>query len=340
MKALFIGGTGTISASVSSLAARRGWELWLLNRGNRSSLAPEGVNCIQADIQDEGGVAALIKDAHFDCVVDFIAFLPEQVRRDIRLFAGKTEQYIFISSASVYKRPSGSVYITEGTPLYNPYWRYSQEKIACEECLKAEYRASGFPFTCVRPSHTYSHLTLPLPLHGAKGSWQTVSRMREGKPVIVPGDGSAFWTLTHSEDFAKAFVGLMGEGRAIGEAYHITSDFSLTWNEVLLTVARALGVTPDLRHISSDFLAACDNMGYGLRGALLGDKSVSALFDNAKIKAAVPGYVATISAEQGLRRSVEHMLAHPELQRPDEDFDVWCDKVAAAHEAGLAAFGA
>ena len=335
MKALFIGGTGTLSTAITALATARGWSLTLLNRGSRP--LPEGVEGIQADMQDEAAVRAALAGRTFDVVVNFIAFTPAHIQRDLRLFAGRTQQYIFISSASAYEKPPRDWRITESTLLCNPYWQYSRDKIACEEALVQACRAEGFPATIVRPSHTYGLRSAPLPLHGAKGCWQTLLRMRAGKPVIVPGDGTSLWTLTHAEDFAKAFVGLMGNPRALGEAFTITSDEQLTWDQVVCAVARALGVEPVLAHISSEFLVACDP---AQTGPLLGDKSNTVVFDNTKIKRLVPDYVATIRFDQGVRATVDWLLAHPELQTPDPAFDAWCDAVIAAHEAGKRAFAA
>ncbi len=333
MKALFIGGTGTISAAVSRLLVQRGWELTLLNRGNTP--APAGVEVICADMQDEAAVAAALIGRQFDVVADFIVFTPEQVERDLRLFAHNTRQYIFISSASAYQKPCNDWLITESTPLHNPYWQYSRNKIACEERLMLAYREKGFPVTIVRPSHTYGPKSLPLPMHGANGPWQTLLRIQAGKPVIVPGDGTSLWTLTHTDDFAVAFAGLMGHPKAIGEAYTITSDEQLTWDQAVRVVGDALGANPVITHIASEFLQACDP---NQTGPLTGDKSNTVIFDNSKIKRLVPEFVAAKRFAIGARESVNWLLHHPEAQRSDPDFDAWCDKVIAAHEAGKRAF--
>lgn len=333
MRALFIGGTGTISTAISQLAVQRGWELTLLNRGHRE--IPEGVRTISADMGDEAAVSAALAGEYFDVVADFIVFTPQQLARDLRLFASNTRQYLFISSASAYQKPCTDWRITESTPLHNPYWQYSRDKIACEEHLLHAYREQGFPMTIIRPSHTYHRGSIPLPLHGAHGPWQVLARMRAGKPVIVPGDGTSLWTLTHAEDFAIAFTGLMGHPKAVGEAFHITSDEQLTWDQVVQTVGRALDVRPVITHISSEFLVACDP---DLEGPLTGDKSNSVVFDNTKVKRLVPEFVASKRFEQGVRESVAWYLAHPEAQTPDPAFDAWCDRVIAAHEAGKQAF--
>jgi nucleoside-diphosphate-sugar epimerase len=333
MKALFIGGTGTISASIAELAVRRGWDLTLLNRGRTPT--PEGVRALHADINDETAVTAALKGETFDVVADFIVFTPAQLERDIRLFEGKTRQYVFISSASAYQKPCANWLITESTPLHNPYWQYSRDKIACEELLMRAYRERGFPMTVVRPSHTYDHRSVPLSLHGPNGPWQVLARILAGKPVIVPGDGTSLWTLTHASDFAVAFLGLMGRGQAVGQAYQITSDEQLTWDQVFDAVGAALDATPKITHISSEFLVACDP---SLAGPLLGDKSCSVVFDNTKIKRLVPEYVAKTPFAHGVRASIAWLLAHPEAQRPDPAFDDWCDRAIAAHEAGKRAF--
>lgn len=332
MKALFIGGTGTISSAITRLVAKTpGWELYLLNRGNRKDEVPEGVKTIVADINDEEKVAAVIEGMQFDVVCDFIGFVTEQVERDIRLFKGRTRQYMYISSASAYQKPLSSPYITEGTPLSNPHWEYSRNKIACEELLMRQYREEGFPITIIRPSHTYCERSVPVAIHGEKGSWQVLKRMLEGKPVIIPGDGTTLWTVTHNSDFAKAFVGLMGNKHAIGEVFHITGDENLTWNQIHEIVAAALGVECKPYHVPSDFIAAVGKQ-YDMEGNLIGDKANTVIFDNSKVKRAVPGFVATTSFDQGARMAVEHILAHPELQEEDKDFDSWCDKIINALE--------
>lgn len=330
MKVLFIGGTGTISTAITQLADSLGCEVILLNRGSRIEHLPKNVHVIKGDIHNERQVSELISGMRFDAVADFIAYTTEDVERDIRLFTGKTAQYIFISSASAYQKPLSSPFITESTPLANPYWQYSRDKIACEERLMAEYRANGFPVTIVRPSHTYGDNSVPVALHGEKGSWQVLDRMRKGKPVIVPGDGLSLWTLTHNTDFARAFVGLLANPHALGQAVHITSDESLTWNDVYESIGRALLVKPKLVHIASDFLVAVNP---SLAGGLIGDKSNSVVFDNSKIKHLVPGFTATVRFDQGVRRTVENILAHRELQVPDPEFDAWCDRVIDAYTA-------
>ena len=324
MKALFIGGTGTISNAISKLALERGWELYLLNRGNRA--LPEGAKQIQADIQGEETVKSLIRGMRFDVVADFIAFTPEQVARDIRLFEGKTDQYFFISSASAYQKPLSSPFITESTPLSNPYWQYSRDKIACEERLIDHYRKTGFPVTIVRPSHTYGEHSVPVALHGEKGSFQVIERIRQGKKVIVPGDGTSLWTLTWSGDFAQAFLGLMGNLHAIGETYQITSEESLTWNQIHRTIGVALGVEAQLVHIPSDVLGA---LNPDWVGALTGDKANSVVFDNQKIKRAVPGFHAPTRFDKGVRVAVEYIYSHSECRTPDPEFDDWCDRMIA-----------
>lgn len=332
MKALFIGGTGTISMAITrQLAQTPDWELYLLNRGNRTAELPQGVHSIVADISNEAEAAKALEGMTFDCVCDFIAFVPGQLERDYRLFAGRTKQFMYISSASAYQKPLASPYITESTPLVNPYWAYSRNKIACEEYLMKQHREAGFPVTIIRPSHTYDERNVPLGVHGDKGSWQVLKRMMEGKPVIIHGDGTTLWTITHNSDFAKAFICLMGNVHAIGESYHITSDESVTWNQIHQIIADELGVPYKPYYVPSDFLHAAGKYDY--RGGLMGDKANTVIFDNSKVKRAVPGFVCTVRADQGLRKVVRHMLATPELQKEDPEFDQWCDKVIAALES-------
>lgn len=335
MKALFIGGTGTISTAISKLAVEKGWELYLLNRGNRSDRVPEGAKTITGDINDEQVVAELIKDLKFDVVADFIAFLPQQVERDIRLFSQKTKQFIFISSASAYQKPLSHYKITESTPLANPYWKYSRDKISCEEKLMKEYRENSFPVTIVRPSHTYSERSIPVAIHGKKGSWQVIDRIMKGKPVLVHGDGSSLWTLTHNSDFAKAFVGIMGNSAAVGEAIQITSDESITWDKIYDCIGLALDVEVKKVHVATDFLVACDA---DLEGGLVGDKANTVVFDNSKIKRLVPDFVATTRFDQGIRLCVEYILSHPELKVPDEEFDCFCDNIIEAQQKAVDLF--
>ncbi len=334
MKALFIGGTGTISAAiVRRLVNELNWEVWLLNRGNRPEAVPEGARSIVADINDEADVLAKLGDATFDCVCEFIGFTPDQVERDYRLFKGRTRQYIYTSSASAYHKPAASYVITEGTTLANPYWQYSRDKIACEEFLMKKYREEGFPVTIVRPSHTYDERSVPLGVHGKKGSWQVVKRMLEGKPVIIQGDGTSLWTMTFNTDFAVGYTGLMGNRHAIGEAFQITGDETLTWNQIYATIADALGVELKACHVSSEFLAAVgDKRGYDYTGSLIGDKAVSVVFDNSKLKRAVPDMRTAVRFDQGVRIAVDYVLSHPECQVPDPEFDEWCDRVIEALE--------
>ncbi|HNX62879.1 MAG TPA: SDR family oxidoreductase [Candidatus Limiplasma sp.] len=329
MKALFIGGTGTISTAISQLCVQLGWELTLLNRGTHRERMPEGVEQIAADMNDRADVQAKLAGRKFDVVADFIAFTVDQVERDIQLFSGKTAQYFFISSASAYQKPLSSPFITESTPLSNPFWQYSRDKIACEELLMKEYRANGFPITIIRPSHTYGDMGVPVALHGAKGSYAVVDRIRRGLKVIVPGDGLTLWTLTHNTDFAKAFCGLMGNVHAIGETYQITGDESLTWNQIYGAIAAAFGEEPHLVHIATETLA---RLAPNWSGELIGDKSNTVVFDNAKIKRAVPGFTATLRFDQGVRRTIAYIYSHPELQVPDPAFEEWMDQGIDAYE--------
>lgn len=336
MKALLIGGTGTISLAVTRLLARQGWQVYLLNRGSRNSQVPEGVHLIRADMNDEAAVRAALGEMRFDCVCQFIGFVPAQVERDIRLFSGRTGQYLYTSSASAYHKPVKDYRITEGTALANPYWQYSRDKIACEEVLMRAYREQNFPVTIIRPSHTYDERNVPLGVHGKNGSYQVIRRMQQGKPVIIHGDGTSLWTMTHNSDFAKGYVGLMGNPHAIGEAFQITNDETLTWNQIYSTIAACLGVELKPYYVSSHFLAATGC--YDMLGSLIGDKANSVVFDNRKLKAAVPDFCPTVRFEQGVRETIENVLAHPELQQEDPEFDAWCDQVIAAQENALKAF--
>ena len=332
MKALFIGGTGTISMAITrQLAHNPDWDLYLLNRGTRTVELPEGVKTITVDINNEAQAAAALEGMEFDCVCDFIAFVPSQLERDYRLFHGKTKQFMFISSASAYQKPPVDHKITESTPLHNPYWEYSRNKIACEEYLVKQYRENRFPITIIRPSHTYDERNVPLGAHGAKGSWQVLKRMLEGKSIIIHGDGSSLWTITHNSDFAKAFIGLMGNIHSIGEAYHITSDESVTWNQIYSIIADELGVKLNPCYVPSHFLASVGP--YDFNGSLLGDKANTVIFDNSKVKRAVPGFTCTVRADQGIRKTVRHMFNTPSLHVDDPEFDLWCDRVIAAMEA-------
>lgn len=330
MKILLIGGTGTISSAITDRLANTEHEVWLLNRGNHNTDLPENVQLITCDINNEPEAKKLLEDKSFDVVCEFIGFELSQVERDYRLFHGKTKQYMYISSASAYHKPVRDYRITEGTTLANPYWAYSRNKIACEDYLMKMYREEGFPVTIVRPSHTYCEKSVPLGVHGDQGSWQVLKRMLEGKPVIIHGDGTSLWTITHHLDFAKGFIGLMGNPHAIGEAFHITNDESLTWNQIYQIIADCLGVPLKAYYVSSTYLAAVSH--YDFTGGLVGDKANTVVFDNTKLKNAVPDYKASIRAEEGLRRTVEYVLAHKECQKEDPKFDAWCDKVITVLE--------
>lgn len=325
MEVLFIGGTGIISSACSELALRRGFHLTLLNRGETSYRpVPKGARVIYGDIRDPQEVAVALADLTFDVVVDWIAFTPEHVQTDLDLFRDRTSQYIFISSASAYQKPPVSLPIRESTPLRNPYWQYSQDKIACEELLQKTYRESGFPITIVRPSHTYDQTMVPI-----HGGYTMIARMREGKPVIVPGDGTSLWVLTHHRDFAKGFVGLLGNPHAAGEDFQITSDELLTWNQIYMLIARAAGAQADLVHVPSDLIEAYDP-GWG--AGLLGDKANSVIFDNLKIKRLVPDYSATIPFSKGVDEIIAWYDQDPARQVIDKELDRKIDKILSAYQ--------
>lgn len=332
MKILLIGGTGTISSAITRQLAAGGHDLWLLNRGNRKIEVPAQVKQVIVDINDEDEVLRKLDGQEFDAVCEFIGFVPAQVERDVRLFKGRTRQYVYISSASAYHKPAASHVITEGTTLANPLWQYSRDKIACEELLMREHRENGFPVTIVRPSHTYCERGVPTSVHGPKGSWQVLKRIMDGKPVIIQGDGTSLWTMTWNEDFARGFIGLLGNPKAIGEAFQIMSDEQLTWTQIYESVARALHRELKPYYVASEFLAAVSPKEWQLEGNLMGDKSVTVVFDCSKLKRAVPGWQAVTRFDEGVRRSVEYVLSHPELQIEEPDFDAWCDRVIEAQE--------
>jgi len=333
MKVLFIGGTGIISTACTRLAVASGVELTLLNRGRGAASVPAGVHTVQVDIADAAAVSRALGGASFDAVVDWIAFEPAHVERDIALFKGRTRQYIFISSASAYQKPVGHYLITESTPLANPYWSYSQQKIACEERLLREYQENGFPVTIVRPSLTYGETQITLAINSWTKSFTVVDRMRRGKKVIVPGDGTSLWVITHNSDFAKGLIGLLAREQAIGHAFHITSDEVMSWDQWYRVTAEAAGVEPNLIHIPSDFLAACDAE---FRGGLLGDKAVSVVFDNTKIKRFVPGYCATVPFTRGIRQTIAWFDADPTRRQIDEPANALWDRIIDAYERGTA----
>ena len=339
-KALIIGGTGTIStAVVKQLVNSCEWEVWVLNRGNRADAVPQGVHSIRADINDEESVVRSVGNQIFDSVCEFIGFERSQAERDVRLFSGRCRQYLFISSASAYHKPCADYRITEGTALANPYWEYSRKKIACEEYLMEMYRTQGFPVTIVRPSHTYDERKVPVGLHGKKGSFQVLKRMMEGKPVIIHGDGTSLWTLTFNTDFATGYTGLMGNRHAIGEAFQITSDESLTWNQIYHTIADALGVELKAYHVSSGVLSEAGKAyGYSFEGELTGDKAATVVFDNRKLKRTVPDMKTTVRFDQGVRICIDYILSHPECRIEDPEFDRWCDQVIEAQEKAKEAF--
>jgi nucleoside-diphosphate-sugar epimerase len=325
LKVLFIGGSGTISSACSRLAVERGVDLYLLNRGSTTSRPlPDEATVLHGDIRDSDSASHALGDLTFDAVVDWVAFTPEHAQTDVDLFRGRTGQYVFISSASAYQTPPERVPVTESTPLRNPFWQYSRDKIACEDLLIGAYRESGFPATIVRPSHTYDQTSVPF-----DGGWTAMARMRQGKPVVVHGDGTSLWTLTHHLDFAQGFVPLLGHPRTIGEAFHITSDDVLTWNQIARSLASAAGVEARLVHVPSDAIAAADpEWGAGL----LGDKAHSMIFDNSKLRSVVPGYRATIPFEQGAREIVAWHDADPARQQVDARLDAVMDKLAESHE--------
>jgi nucleoside-diphosphate-sugar epimerase len=324
MRVLFVGGTGFISTEVSRLAVARGIDLWLLNRGRRDAVV-EGARSVVADVHDPRSVEAVLGSERFDAVVDWVAYVPADVERDVALFGPRTKQYVFISSASCYEKPPRSPFITESTPLRNPFWQYSRDKIACEDLLVRAYRDTGFPATIVRPSLTYDTV-LPIAV-GGWGCATLLDRLKAGRPIIVHGDGTSLWTVTHAADFAKGFVPLLGHPQAIGECFHITSDQVLTWNQIYATIADALGVAADMVHVPSDVIARVDpDTGAGL----LGDKAHCAVFDNSKIRRHAPGYVATIPFHEGIRRTIAWFQADPRRWVVKPEVHATMDRILAA----------
>lgn len=325
MKILFIGGTGFISTAVSRMAIERGTELYLLNRGIRSSEIP-GAHQLTGDIHNPESMRNALKDLKFDVVVDWIAFTPEDIERDLKVFRGRTKQFVFISSASAYQKPVVNYIITESTPLKNPYWDYSRNKIACEDLLMKAYREEDFPVTIVRPSYTYNTY-LPVAI-GGFGSYTLADRLLKGKSIIVHGDGTSLWVNTHAEDFAKGFLGLLGNEKAIGQAFHITSDEVLTWNQIYQTIADGLGVEAKIIHIPTDFIV---KEVPRMTGDLLGDKTWSAVFDNSKIKSFVPEFQANISFREGIRRTLAWFAADEKRRRIDEQVNAEMDQIITSY---------
>ena len=332
MNVLFIGGTGIISSACTRLAVQRGIRLTLLTRGQHASETVGGAETVNADMNDATAVARALRGRRFDAVVNWIAFTPADIERDLELFRGQTRQYIFISSASAYQKPSTHYLITESTPLANPHWDYSRNKIACEERLLRAHREEEFPITIVRPSLTYGENLIPLVINSWERSYTVVNRMLKGQKVIVPGDGSSLWVITHNSDFAKGFVGLLGHEQSIGHAFHITSDEVLSWDQLYRTVGAAAGVEPRIVHIPSDFMVACLP---DMEGTLIGDKSVSVVFDNTKIKRLVPDYVATTRFAQGIRQSLAWFDADPGRKLIDSEANATWDRLIDVYEKGL-----
>jgi nucleoside-diphosphate-sugar epimerase len=331
MKVLFIGGTGLISSACSELALERGLELYILNRSRSGKCpVPEDAHLLVGDVHgDPAALIGLLDGLAFDAVVDWIAFTPQDIERDLQLFSGKTSQFVFISSASAYQKPPSHYLITENTPLENPFWQYSRDKIACEERLMQAYREQAFPVTIVRPSLTYGPSQIPLSV----GSWQhpytVIDRMKRGRKIIVPGDGTSLWVLTWNGDFAKGFLGLLGNPKAIGEVYHITSDEVLSWNQIYQEVGRALGVDLQIVHVPSDLIAAYDPEALG---SLTGDKANSSVFDNTKIKELVPDFNCTVSWAEGVRRAIAWHAADPSRQSIDVKLNVIWDRILFEYE--------
>jgi nucleoside-diphosphate-sugar epimerase len=330
MKILFIGGTGIISSACSDLVLARGHELFLVNRSvSRKYPVPDGATVLQADVHtDENRLGRLLAGQHFDVVVDFIAFIAEDIERDLRLFSGKTDQFVFISSAAAYQKPIRNCFITEQTPLENPFWDYARNKIACEERLMTAYIKEGFPVTIIRPSLTYGPANFPFAVGSGLHPWTVIDRMKRGQKVIVPGDGTSLWTLTWNADFARGLSGLLGNKKAVGEVFQITSDEVLSWDQIYIDVYQALGLEPNIIHIASDLIAAHYPPALG---SLIGDKANSAIFDNSKIKRFVPDYSCEVNWAAGLRRSLAWFEAHPKFQTTDYEMNAIWDCIISSY---------
>ena len=325
LRVLFIGGSGIISSACCRLAVQRGLDLYVLNRGTTQLRPlPAEVKILHGDIRDQASVRQALGDHEFDVVVNWIAFTPEHIETDLKLFRGRVGHYVFISSASAYQTPPSRVPVTESTPLYNPYWQYSRDKIACEERMVRAYREESFPATIVRPSHTYDRTLVP-----SYAGWTLVQRMRQGKEVVVQGDGTSLWTVTHSDDFAKGFVPLLGNTRTLGEPFHITSDDVLSWNQITMILAAAAGAEAKIVHVPSDAIAAADPI-WG--PALLGDSAHSMIFDNSKLRSVVPDYVATITLQKAAPEIIAWHDQDPSRQNVDPDLDALMDELVATYQ--------
>lgn len=330
MKVLFIGGTGNISTACTRLAAEKGIEIFLLNRGQSPSSLQGQAQFIMGDIRDATSAADILKHHRFDVVVDWVAYKPEHIETDISLFAGKIRQYVFISSAAVYQKPPRHYLVTESTPMENPFWQYGRDKITCEERLGRAHRDEGFPITIVRPSLTYGETWIPCAVGGH--DYTVADRMRRGQKIIVHGDGQSLWTVTHNSDFAKGLIGLLGNEGAIGERYHITSDEVLTWDRIYMTIGAAAGVEPELLHIPSELINAFDSRA---GASLLGDKAYSIVYDNSKIKRAVPGFEATVSFAEGMRRSLAWFDADPRRRTVNDEANRLMDRMVSSQLSAI-----
>lgn len=333
MKVLFIGGTGIISRAATKLAVEQGMDLYLLTRGNKDAVVPKEATVLHGDINNRKEMKALLKDKHFDVVVNWINFSPEDIERDIAYFSGKTNQYIFISSVATYQKPPAHYKFDESTPQHNPFWDYAINKIASEERLIKAYREDSFPITIVRPSHTYGETSIPFAVTSGAHPWTLVDRIKKGKKIIVPGDGTSLWTITHNSDFAKGLIGLFGNTQTIGHAFHITSDEVKTWNQYLQVIGDAVGVKPEPIHMTTECISL---FMPAFKGPLYGDISNSFVVDNRKIKEFVPAYKATTNFEKGIRQSINYFRENPELQTIDKQLNEDMDRAIASYEAFLA----
>ncbi len=334
MNVLLFGGSGIISSATARELVAQGHEVWAVTRGTHPDELPDGVHSLIADIADEPALKTLLQGHTFDAAIDFIAFRPYDIQRDFRLLEHKIGHFIFISSASAYQKPLPDYRVREGMPLSNPYWEYARNKAACEDYLLTLHRQNGFPYTIVRPSHTYNETFVPLALSGRTGFWQPLKRMLEGKPTLLHGDGATLWTVTHARDVARGIVGLIGNIHAFGQAVNVVGDEVLTWTQVYECIASALGVKLNPFFASSLFLAQSSN--YDLKSCLLGERACNAIYDNSRLKQLVPTFKQEIRFDQGIRTTIDHVLNIPALQEEDPEFDRWCDAVVL-HAAQAAA---
>jgi len=324
MRILFIGGTGNLSAECAALLHERGHEIVVLSRGRNA--VPPGYRAIQADRKDAAAMRAGLKGAQPEVVINFLGYDLSDVQTDYELFNGVVRQYVFISSTVVYAKPPQRLPLTEDSPVGNAWWDYAQKKLACEQWLRQRQEEGGFPVTIVRPSHTYSQGWVPNPI--SSGSYTFAARLEQGKPVFIHDDGESRWTLTAAADFAVGLAGLAGKTEAIGEAFHITSDEVLSWNQIYAEIAAAVGVkSPQIVKVPTEFIC---RVAPQMTGTLKGDKAHPGVFDNAKIKRLVPEFRCRMPFRLGVRESVRWLRGHPEQRNLKPEIDALIEEVIGA----------